>query len=108
MADITKRGSNYTLSLLARPQFNTFFAEVERLPGRSCRSIGGGWARRRSFTRARPVLANTTMYPGNTNDEARPATNFVGNAVRADTYHQIVAPQMMGGWLSVIPRAGAR
>ena len=32
VADITKGGPDYTLSFLVRPQFDDFFAEVERLP----------------------------------------------------------------------------
>jgi LPS-assembly protein len=36
------------------------------------------------------------------------APDFVGNATRADSFHQIVVPEMLGGWLSFIPRAGVR
>jgi LPS-assembly protein len=32
----------------------------------------------------------------------------MGNAVRMDTFHQILMPQTYGGWLSVVPHAGIR
>jgi len=103
VADITKRGPNYTLSLMARPQLNNFFAEVERLPEAK-------WAVNRTrigstpfFYEGESSVGEYHLESGATNDLA-----FVGNAVRADTFHQILLPQMYGGWLSVVPHAGAR
>lgn len=103
VADVTKRGENYTLSLMAQPQLNPFFAEVERLP-----------EARWSVNRMR--VANTPLFyesdtsagyyhntHGRTNDPA-----FEGHSPRVDTFHQIVLPQQYFGWLSVVPRAGIR
>lgn len=108
VADITKRGPNYTLSLLVRPQFNDFFAEVERLPEAKLAVNRARLGNTPFFYEGETSVGQYHNNPGDTNVVGAAATNFVGNAVRADTFHQIVAPQMIGGWLSVIPRAGAR
>ena len=108
VADITKRGPNYTLSFLVRPQFNDFFAEVERLPEAKLainRERLGGTP---FFYEGESSVGQYNNQTGDTNVVGAAGTNFVGNAVRADTFHQIVVPQLVGGWLSVIPRAGAR
>jgi LPS-assembly protein len=108
VADITKRGPNYTLSLLARPQFNSFFAEVERLPEAKLAINRVRLGQTPFFYEGETSVGQYHNQFGNTNVTGQAATNFFGNSVRADTFHQIVAPQMIGGWLSVIPRAGVR
>jgi len=103
VADVTKRGENYTLSVMAQPQLNPFLPEVERLPEAKL-----------SINRIR--VGNTPLFyesetsagyyhntPGRTNDPI-----LVGNSPRADTFHQVLLPQQYFGWLSVIPRAGIR
>ncbi len=68
VADITKRGPDYTLSFLTEPQFNEFFAGVERLPETKL----AVWIRTRpeqhaAFLypmRARAASGSTIMYPG--------------------------------------------
>jgi lipopolysaccharide export system protein LptC len=103
VADVTKRGENYTLSVMAQPQLNPFFAEVERLPEAK-------WSLNRMRIFNTPVFyeAETSAgyyhnVPGLTNQPP-----FVGGSPRADTFHQLVVPQQHFGWLSVIPRAGIR
>jgi LPS-assembly protein len=108
VADITKRGPNFTLSLLARPQFNDFFTEVERLPEAKLAINRARLGQSPFFYESESSVGQYHNDPGDTNVVGAAATNFVGNAVRADTFHQIVAPQLLGGWLSVIPRAGVR
>jgi LPS-assembly protein len=109
VADVTKTGPDYTLSFLVRPQFDKFFTEVERLP-------------EAKLAVDRTRLGNTPLFyegessAGQYHDVAGPTNivgtgespDFVGNAVRADTFHQIVMPSMLGDWLSVVPRAGIR
>jgi LPS-assembly protein len=109
VADITKSAPDYTLSFLVRPQFDKFFTEVERLP-------------EAKLAVDRTRLGNTPLFyegessVGQYDDVAGPTNivgtgespDFVGNAVRADTFHQIVMPSMLGDWLSVVPRAGIR
>jgi LPS-assembly protein len=109
VADITKRGPDYTLSFLTTPQFNEFFAGVERLPEAKLAVDRTRLGNTPFFYEGESSVGQYHNVPGNTNVLGSVAdTNFVGNAVRADTFHQIVAPQMLGGWLSVIPRAGIR
>ena len=109
VADITKGGPDYTLSFLVRPQFNKFFAEVERLPEAKLAVDRTRLGNTPFFYEGESSVGQYHNVPGDTNVLGSTAdTNFVGNAVRADTFHQIVAPQMLGGWLSVIPRAGVR
>jgi len=103
VADVTKRGENFTLSVMAQPQLNPFFAEVERMPEAT-------WAINRVRILNTPVFyesATSAGYyhntPGRTNDPL-----FEGNSPRADTFHQVVLPQQYFGWLSVVPRAGVR
>jgi LPS-assembly protein len=109
VADITKRGPDYTLSFLTAPEFNKFFAGVERLPEAKLAVDRTRLGNTPFFYEGESSVGQYHNVPGNTNVLGSVAdTNFVGNAVRADTFHQIVAPQMLGGWLSVIPRAGIR
>src|SRR6266404_183083 len=109
VADITKRGPDYTLSLLTTPEFNDFFAGVERLPEGKLAVDRTRLGSTPFFYEGESSVGQYHNVPGNTNVLGSTAdTNFVGNAVRADTFHQIVMPEMLGGWLSVIPRAGAR
>ncbi len=103
VADITKRGPNYTLSLLTRPEVNDFFTGVERLPEAK-------WAVNRTrigstpfFYEGESSVGEYQMNRGITND-----LTFTGDAVRADTFHQILMPQVFGDWLSVVPHAGVR
>jgi LPS-assembly protein len=109
VADITKRGPDYTLSFLVRPQFNNFFAEVERLPEAKLAVDRTRLGNTPFFYEGESSVGQYHNDPGQTNVLGDVGdTNFTGNAVRADTFHQIVMPTMIGGWLSVIPRAGVR
>jgi hypothetical protein len=103
VVDVTKRGANYSLSLQARPQLNPFFAEVERLPEAT-------WAVNRLRLLNTPVFYEGETRAGylvnHAGDTGDPL--FDGQTVRADTFHQLVVPQLIGGWLSVVPRAGIR
>jgi len=109
VADITKRGPDYTLSFLVRPQFNKFFAEVERLPEAKLAMDRTRLGNTPFFYESESSVGQYHNNPGETNVLGDVGdTNFVGNAVRADTFHQLVMPALFGGWLSVVPRAGVR
>lgn len=101
VADVTKRGDNYTVSVLMRPQLNHFFAEVERLPEAT-------WRVNRTRLGEAPVFYEQVTRVGYLNledgDSADPL--FRGHAVRAFTFHQLLVPMRWFGWLSVVPRAG--
>ena len=105
--DLTKRGNNYTVSALARPQLNNFFAEVERLPEVK-------WAVNRLRIGSLPVFYEGVSSAGSYhNDAGRTNTVpfdplFEGSSVRFDTFHQLVYPINLFDWLNVAPRAGGR
>lgn len=103
VADVTKRGQNYMLSLMVQPQLNDFFAEVERLPEAKFRV-------NRSQLWHSPLYYEGVSSAGYYNNERGDTGDplFTGSTARFDTFHQIVSPQMVGGWLSVVPHAGVR
>jgi hypothetical protein len=103
VADVTKRWPTATLSLLARPQINEFFAEVERLPEVTL-------AVNRTRLGPTPLfyegVTSAGFYHNAAGDTGDPL--LTGHSARADSLHQLVMPGMLWGWLSVVPRAGAR
>ena len=103
VADLTKRGDDYTLSALVRPQFNDFFAEVERLPEVKL-------AVDRTKLGSTPLFYEGETSAGYYNNVAGDTGDplFQGHTFRADTFHQLVLPEFLFGWLSVVPRAGVR
>ena len=103
VADVTKRGDNYTLSALVRPQFNDFFAEVERLPEVKLAVDRTKLWSTPLFYEGESSAGYYNNVPGDTNDPL-----FQGHTFRVDTFHQLVLPQFYFGWLSIVPRAGGR
>ncbi len=97
VADVTKRGPDYTLSLLTTPQFNEFFAGVERLPEGKLAVDRTRLGNTPFFYEGESSIGQYHNVPGDTNVLGSTSdTNFVGNAVRGDTFHQIVMPGMLG------------
>ena len=103
VVDVTKRGENYTLSLLAQPQLNRYFAEVQRLPE-------ARWAVNRTRILSTPLFYEADSSAGYYRNHAGRTGDpvFDGRTPRADTFHQLVLPQHYFGWLSIVPRAGMR
>jgi LPS-assembly protein len=104
VADITKRGENYTISGMLQPQLNPYFAEVERLPEVKL-------ATDRTRLWSTPLFYEGETSAGYYDNVQGSFTNdslFVGRAFRFDTFHQLVLPQFYFGWLSIVPRAGGR
>jgi lipopolysaccharide assembly outer membrane protein LptD (OstA) len=102
-AEINQRWKNFTLDALVQPRVNEFFETVERLPDIK-------------LTGLRQQVLNTPFYyEGDSSfgyyqrKFADGDTNGVAYAaLRGDTYHQVVLPIMLFGWLNVTPRAGGR
>jgi LPS-assembly protein len=99
---VTKLDDHYALSLIYRKQLNNFLDMTERLPELAL-----------DFTR-QPLFGSPIFYQGETS-VARLNRNFSRGALfedygatRVDTYHELLYPQVYGGWLSVIPRIGLR
>lgn len=107
--DLTRRGENYSVSVMARPQLNTFFAEVERLPEAT-------WSVNRVRLGPTPLFYEQETRVGYLNNVpgdvstnsilAVVADQFRGHALRASTFQQVLVPGQWFGWLSVVPRAG--
>jgi len=110
--DLTKRGENYTLSALAQPQLNRFYAEVERLPEVK-------WDVNRTRLGPTPVFyegESSAGYYANVAGSSNYNANVVGitntlptsSTMRVDTFHQLVCPLTFFDWLNITPRAGGR
>jgi lipopolysaccharide assembly outer membrane protein LptD (OstA) len=99
--EVSKRWSDYSLSLFARPQINDYFETVERLP-------------EIRFTGLRHQLGQTPLFYENESSAGYYQRQFADgassrySAFRVDTYHQILLPQTYFGWLNVVPRVGGR
>jgi LPS-assembly protein len=103
MVSATKRGDQYMMSALVRPQLNRFWAEVERLPE-------GKWDVNRLRIFQTPVYYESStsagFYRNIEGDTGDPI--YDGHSTRADTFHQLSSPQQFFGWLNLTPRAGFR
>lgn len=99
--ELHKAWNNFSLNALAEPQLNTFQETVERLPDVK-------------FSAHRQQLWNLPFYYESDSDAGWFRRKFADNsqpeysAFRGDSYHQIVWPNMLFGWLNVMPRAGGR
>lgn len=103
--EVDKFWKNFSLDLYTQPRVNDFLDTIERLPDLR-------------LTGFRQQLWNTPFYYesessvgyyrhlfAETNHFAE-TNNY--EAARADTYHQIVLPETLFGWLNVTPRVGGR
>ncbi|NQU09927.1 LPS-assembly protein LptD [bacterium] len=100
-AELTLRGDQFTVAVVGRPQLNSFFAEVERLPEMI-------WSLNRSRLGDSPLFYEAVGRVGYLNNEPGDTGDplFRGHAWRAFTFHQLVLPLRWFGWWSVVPRAG--
>ncbi len=105
--EVLKYDPGYTISVLARPQMNSFFTTTERLP-----DIAIDIKRQQLF--GTPVYYESELSVANLNHKYsnvltnRWATPDDFNVTRFDWLHQVSYPQMYFGWLSVTPRLGVR
>lgn len=100
----TKFWDNFALDLFVQPRLNSFLDTIERLPEVKL----NGW---RQQLGASPLYYESESSAGfyrrryaETNTVAEPDYE----AFRGDTYHQILLPWTLFGWLNVTPRAGGR
>ena len=100
---LTKWNENYTANLIARENLNEdHFDGTERLPEISLEG-------------KRAPIFNGPVFWENVTSAGFLKRNFAADSLladydtfRADVYHQLTLPHTFGGWLSVVPRAGAR
>ena len=97
--EVSKYWPNFSFSALTQPKINDFFDTVERLPDLK-------------LTAARQQVGPLPLYYEGENSIGylRYETNFVPrySAWRADSFHQLLYPQTLFGWLNLTPRAGGR
>jgi LPS-assembly protein len=103
--EINRFWQNFSLDVLTQPRVNDFYETVERLPDVRLtgfrQQLGATAVYYESESSAgyyRKRFAETNLAPAGLNFEA----------ARADTYHQLVLPQTLFGWLNVTPRMGGR
>ena len=109
---------NFSLDVLAEPRVDNFWETVERLPDVRLtgfrQQLGSSPLYYESESSAgyyRRLFAGTnTPFPSSSNALSAFATgippNFSGG--RADSYHQILLPETLFGWLNITPRLGGR
>ena len=110
--EVNKFWRNFSLDFYAQPRLLKFLETVERLPDIRLtgfrQQIGATPLYYESESSAgyyRRLFPDTNTPPWNTNG-APLGLNY--EAARADTYHQIVLPETLFGWLNFTPRVGGR
>jgi len=106
---ITKWDNDYTVTGLARAQVNSFFAATERLPEFSLDIKRQPLFRTPLFYESETSIGKLVQNFGTvsgTLTTLTPPPDF--SSTRLDTFHQILFPQVYGGWFSFIPQAGLR
>ena len=100
-AEADYQWDNFSLNLLVMPRVNDFFERVERLP-------------ELQFTGLRQQLGDTPFYYESQSSAGYLKHEFIDNvrasyaATRVDSFHQILLPKTVFGWLNVAPRVGGR
>jgi LPS-assembly protein len=102
VVSVTQWNENYTLTLIARSQVNSFFETTERLPEVVL------------DIKRQPLFGSGFFYEGETGG-AFLRRNFEDDSTlpdydtfRFDSFHQILYPGTYFGFLSFVPRIGAR
>ena len=114
--EANKFWSNFNLDAYVEPRLNTFQETVERLPDVRLtgyrQELGGSPFYYESESSAGYYRRLFAVNPAtNTPPPVAPPPTIAGlnyEAARADTYHQVVLPETLFGWLNVIPRVGGR
>ncbi len=102
--DLTKFWQNFSLDIYAQPRLNEFIETVERLPQIKLTGY-------RQQIGPLPVFYESESSFAYLHRRFAETNGFVPGdfaAARADTFHQLVLPQTLFGWLNITPRAGGR
>lgn len=100
-ADLNQLWSNFSLDVLAQGQLYDFYETVERMPDIK-------------LTGTRQQLGISPFFYESESSAAYLRKRYAYDqqptyaALRADTYHQIILPQTLFGWLTMTPRVGGR
>lgn len=103
MVTLTKWGEDYTVTILGRKQLNEDQDGTERMPELSL-----------DFAR-RPIFGKSGLYYEGETTAGFLRRNYARDSLlpdyetfRADSFHQLLYPTVLGGWLSLVPRVGLR
>lgn len=102
--DLAKFWQNFSLDIYAQPRLNEFVETVERLPQLKLTGY-------RQRLGPLPVFYESESSFAYLHRRFAETNGFVPGdfaAARADTFHQLVLPHTLFGWLHVTPRAGGR
>lgn len=100
--EVHQRWPNFSLGLTAQPQVNDFQDTVERLPDIKLTALRQQLGQSPLFYEGE---SSAGYYRQNFADES-PTNDY--SAFRADTYHEILLPINLFGWLNLAPRVGGR
>ncbi len=99
---IHQRWPNFSLGLTAQPQVNDFYDTVERLPDIKLTALRQQLGGSPLFYEAESSIG----YYRQTFADDIPTNDY--SAFRADTYHEVLLPLNLFGWLNLAPRVGGR
>lgn len=97
-----QRWPNFSLGLTAQAQVNDFQDTVERLPDLKLHALRQQMGHSPLFYEGESSLG---YYRQNYADDS-PTNDY--SAFRADTYHEMLLPMNLFGWLNLAPRIGGR
>jgi LPS-assembly protein len=102
--------NNWSVDALTTPRINNFFDQVERLPDVQLTGFRQEIFDTPLYYESQSSVGYYQKYFAATNTLFGLFTNTPANfdAPRADTFHQLLLPETLFGWLNVTPRAGGR
>jgi lipopolysaccharide assembly outer membrane protein LptD (OstA) len=102
--EVNRYWNNWSLDAETTPQVNDFFNQVERLPDVKLTGLRQQLFDTPLYYESESSAGYYRMYFADTNGPA--PLNY--SAARADTFHQVLLPETLFGWLNVTPRVGGR
>ena len=105
--ELNRLWSNWSLNLLAQPRVNEFQETVERLPDLKLTGLRQQLGPTPFYYESESSFGYYQRRFALTNRSGFFDTNRFA-ALRGDTYHQVLLPWTLFGWLNVTPRAGGR
>ncbi len=100
---LTRWHEDYTITLLGREQVNQFLDTTERLPELAL------------DVKRQPIFGSSGFFYEGQNSTGYLRRNFASDSIfpdyetfRLDSFHQIVYPKTLFGWLAVVPKVGIR
>lgn len=103
MIALTKWHEDYTVTLIGRKSLNEFMDFTEKLPELAL------------DVKRQPIFGSSGFFYDGESSAGYLRRNFAHDsifpdyeAMRIDSFHQIVYPRTLFGWLSIVPRVGIR